>query len=401
MKKSLFVMLTVAGVILASSCNINQENTVNETKYLKESGIVFEENIVLGQDEPIYVERNYITPTETGYYYMVNDFLKFYDKAQEKSIPVCAQANCKHTSETCDAYFDLRKFRTELGIWYYNDKLYMIGTDDNYSEYALWSVNLDGTERDKVTTLYKYEGEQDNIYSITLHRGYLYYALANYDFTEPASLYQVEVKHNAKPKTIYSADESDTTIYRFKGYGDGIFFQQGNYNNGNRDDVENYSADVKYITSEGECYQVLAGPEKFYNIVDNKLYYSSDEGEIYAYDWIADTQELFFDAGAICNISFDEKYVYLDNHYGVKASNELTAEDREIMCISKSGEMVHSLNIHRHASDACIFGDEDYLWMWIYKGIEDPSEMYLSKYDKEQIDEKGIAWDSVETLVYE
>ncbi|MGN1156213.1 MAG: hypothetical protein ACI4TK_08560, partial [Agathobacter sp.] len=102
-----------------------------------------------------------------------------------------------------------------------------------------------------------------------------------------------------------------------------------------------------------------------------------------------------------CNISFDDNYVYLDNTYGVWFSEELSADEREIMCISKNGEKVHALKIHRHASEPCMFGDEDSLWMWMYKGIEDPSEMYLSKYDKSQIGEKGTAWDSVETVTSE
>ncbi|MGN1156090.1 MAG: hypothetical protein ACI4TK_07930, partial [Agathobacter sp.] len=319
MKRGLFITLASIGVLLFCSCNSSKtpDTASEEQKTLTESGIVFDEEIVLGRDEPVYVERNYITPTGTGYYYIVEDYLKYYDKENETSVFVCAQVNCNHKDMNCDAYFDMRQFRTELGIWYYDEKLYMLGTGEDYSEYALWSVNPDGTGREKVTTLYKYEGEQDDIYAITLHRGNLYYALRNDDFTEPANLYRVEVKKNAKPEIIFSADEKETTIYRFKGYGDGIFFQQGTYYNGDRSDEANYSAEVRYVTSAGESFLVLEGPEKFYNIIDNKLYYSTDEGEIYAYDWTSDQQELFYDAGSICNISFDDNYVYLDNTYGV------------------------------------------------------------------------------------
>lgn len=401
----LSVCLLLGSVLTGCGTDEEQEvfSTIQESNLpqLFESDVDFDYESKAGNDAPIYMRDMSVTPTEDGYYYMQGDYLKFFDKSTEKSVFVCTQVTCGHEDEGCDAYFDLRSNRTEQGIWYYDDKLYYIGTGESRSDYALWNMNLDGTDRAKVTDLFKAEGENDFLYAMTIHRGYMYYALSNMDFLEPACIYQVELKQNAKPAVVYTSSDKTTNIYRFKAYGNGIFFQEGFYPNGDIE-TEGYSASVNYLTDNGECYRVLEGPQKFYNIIDGKLFYTTNDGEIRFYDWNTNIEQSFVQGKGIADLSFDSKYIYTDNNKGVLFSEELENDEREIVVYDRQGNVVHTFAIPRHESEDCLWGDEDYLWM-VFAICDDEGGWYgqeLKAYNKKQLETKENEWTTVETTMY-
>lgn len=402
LKRLLCLCLASIGFLMITSCenesiNIKQssvnEDTVNGLVKLSDTNISFDDvEIIPGQDDLSYLDYPFMAVTDEGYYYFENDFLFFFDKSVGASVKVCTQTNCDHANDDCDAYFDIRTFKTMYGIWLVEDKLYVIGSSDDLSEYAVWTLNLDGTNRERLINLFKKEGDEDYIYSICVHHGYLYYTLNNNDFQEAPSLYQVELKKNAKPLVIYTADSENCQLYRLKGYGNGIFFQQGYYPNKNLDDVENYYAVLNYITDDGSCYLAVEGPEKYYNIIDNNVYYTTNNS-IRIYDMKTGEDTEFLKTDRICSISYDENYIYLDDFIGVLMDDNISSDTRKIYVYDYDGNEVCNWNIPTSQSSYCLFGDANYLWMYCYENGGEWSETEtLKALDKSQIASGNAEW---------
>lgn len=79
---------------------------------------------------------------ESGYYYLFNDILMFYDVNADVNMPVCSKTDCKHDSSSCDAYaanstdYDMLDWTGVnvncLGdmVWWESGHIYMIKRDE-------------------------------------------------------------------------------------------------------------------------------------------------------------------------------------------------------------------------------------------------------------------------------
>ena len=88
-------------------------------------------------------------------YYFIGDaaistgserFLYYFDMVNKSVMPLCTKLNCEHNSQDCDAYVP-DKSRVTGGLWYYNNRLYMIERTDEKD----LLVSYDKTGRDKKT----------------------------------------------------------------------------------------------------------------------------------------------------------------------------------------------------------------------------------------------------------
>ena len=81
------------------------------------------DHYVQGADYPMSfyggVDGPYITPAESGYYFLADHYLYYLDEETLKATPLCNRPDCTH-DEDCSAYFDYDSHRF---IQYYEGKL--------------------------------------------------------------------------------------------------------------------------------------------------------------------------------------------------------------------------------------------------------------------------------------
>ena len=94
--------------------------------------------------------------TDKGSYFMCQIggayWLLYIEHGSDTVIKLCGRADCTHTDSDCNAYF-----ATGINICYYDGYLYTYGGDG--SRKGLIRLNLDGTERRMIYTLYDFENE--------------------------------------------------------------------------------------------------------------------------------------------------------------------------------------------------------------------------------------------------
>ena len=342
-------------------------------------------------DDSRYLSWPQIAETEAGYYYFVDDYLRYHDKETNQEVYVCTQVNCTHDSDTCDAYFDMRYYRYESGIWYYDGYLYLLGNEHGLTNYVLYRLQCDGTEREKVADLFSFEGEGDYLQSVIMHRGYLYYSLNNDDVlnNEYSSLYQVSCKPGSEPVELYQTNLERSYVYRIKGYGDGVFFQIGEYLD---EECEQFKGSIWYCTDQGSASMIVDNAQRCYNIVDGKVYYTTDTS-MNIYDIKTEEDSVFCELGMICDISYDSKYIYLDNFYGVLLDDNIPTDTRTVYVMTYDGEVVESWNIPLNISaENCLFGNEEYLWMIQQEEKTGETRRVLCAMEKSQMGTEDEAW---------
>ncbi len=102
-------------------------------------------------------------------FFKCGSILYFFDTQTERAAPLCGKPECTHTGSTCNAYF-----WGLCGFCYYNEKLYWAEWEED--SYYLCSMNIDGSDHEKVQELP--EPFMFNEYSaaMRIHRGYVYMA---------------------------------------------------------------------------------------------------------------------------------------------------------------------------------------------------------------------------------
>ena len=113
-------------------------------------------------------------------------------------MPLCTKLNCEHNSQDCDAYVS-DKSRVTGGLWYYNNRLYMIERTDEKKTEAVLSVNGMSVVSSRQRACFSH--------------GKLYYILTS---EKTQYLYYVQVGTNTQPQfikeysTVYGIRETIT-----------------------------------------------------------------------------------------------------------------------------------------------------------------------------------------------
>jgi len=108
-----------------------------------------------------------------GYYFLMSEYLYYYDKSMEQAVPVCSKADCNHSAADCNAYMG-----DASEINYYDDKIYFIASENGDSEkWFLYSISEDGRQREKVDQVATLESTDMGIsFEFCVHRGYAYFS---------------------------------------------------------------------------------------------------------------------------------------------------------------------------------------------------------------------------------
>lgn len=388
MKKLFFALLCIFlfAFLIGCMAESDRKETINPdmTNHAYSFG---NEEYNIQTDDQVYYSDHQVVSTPDGYYFFDHNLLCFFDRNSKQSVPVCSKINCDHTDENCDANFDWLTYRTEQGIWYFDGYLYLIGSDRDFHDYVLYRINLDGTNREKICDLFHVEGEDNFLSSFVLHRGYLYYSLRDDTYQTPAILYRIDLNDNDKVKEAYEHKIPFSDIHRIRGYGDGVFFQVGTYSN---EELDEYTGSIYYLSHGGEVKEIISGASKNYTIDDGFLYYTSTQ-EIHKVDLASGDDSVFYKSGRICDISFDNQYIYLDDWFGVLLGGGGNTDKRTIKVFTKEGDFVKSMNIPTKQAENCFFGDDGYLFMLWYIDANSPRQV-LKAFDKSQIESGQESW---------
>ncbi len=129
--------------------------------------------------------------SETGYYYIIDNILYFYNINSDINMPLCSKSNCKHKDNSCDAY--VNSINAELAdfscncmegkLFYYNNHLYCIEiTADR--DYYLYQYNTVFSDKKCMARLASIKEEQrmvTNAGACLISNGYLYFFTSTMD----------------------------------------------------------------------------------------------------------------------------------------------------------------------------------------------------------------------------
>jgi len=319
-------------------------------------------------DYQSYFDRPCITKGEKGYYYWLDNRIYYYDTATEQNVALCSKAECKHSDETCNAYFnedfsgDKDSFVNSY-VQYYDGSLYVVGVDPK-GKVNLYKVAADGSSRDRYMTLFKQNinsvsGDQmiaDFTYpDICIHRGYVYYI--NNMESEP-KLYRAKLGSD-RSEVIYENEGTHSTTYRIKPYGDRVYFQSGNFTDEDQVNVEGgiYAYDIE--KQKVSLYKESAISD--YLFYEDTLYYSTAEGICRA------AEEKGSDDDRIIETKSSHADFFLLNEQTIAYM-----DDRDMVVCDFKDKKEHVIRDDR--MDVCYFGDGS---IFFAGGAEDSASVLL------------------------
>lgn len=182
MKKYKFTILCILAFLL-TGCDKDNSAT----------GIIAENNNSIFVDFEYDQERaqqlSYGSPmaiSESGYYYILNKILYFYDIEKDINTPLCSDILCKHVDESCAAYVFTTSCTTEgdlscncmdKRIFYYDKSLYMVERTKD-SDFYLYRYDSGFNNKEQIVKLASMKEKNTMVVDAnvaTISNGYLYY----------------------------------------------------------------------------------------------------------------------------------------------------------------------------------------------------------------------------------
>lgn len=305
---------------------------------ISQDDIVYEFNT---DDQPDTANKVY---TSDGIYSIdyseeteIDNILTFYDYQTKQVVPVCNKANCSHNTKDCNAVFSDSRYPSLINISYYNENLYVMAQNDGYL--CLERISLDGSSRNVSCEFARVETDvdedEDGMKTTStyypnwiIHRGYAYYA-TSYPGSGKAELMRVKLDSEEKAEVLYSMEGEYPELYRVRGYGNGIYFQMGNYTDDSMTDID--AALYVYNVDTGKISEVASDVIKYYTIGENVVFYFDEDDNITKYDVLTKKRKVFCetekgDYGSQYTLFIkNDKFYYIYSNYD-KDMNEIVHE---------------------------------------------------------------------------
>ena len=329
--RKLFYLIPAFAVMIFVGCS-NKGRSSENVDY-EYSDYVFD------NDAPQYYMSNSSAAAPSGYYFIGDAaistgserFLYYFDMVNKSVMPLCTKLNCEHNSQDCDAYVS-DKSRVTGGLWYYNNRLYMIERTDEKD----LLVSYDKTGRDKKTEAVLSVNGMSVVSSrqrACFSHGKLYYILTS---EKTQYLYYVQVGTNTQPQfikeysTVYGIRETITLypvgekvyVKLVSGITDvtnDYILESIDINDNNVSKVYDYMSDGSifrgeaddwnngaYIDESGNMYFISLTEDSY--ILNKMNTVSKDNEEIFVIDLSQDTgkKEAYTDF-----LGIDDKYIYI------------------------------------------------------------------------------------------
>lgn len=230
-------------------------------------------------DNTVYTGEGCYTLRQTDNDVQHGWLLMYEDAASGLQVPVCGKADCSHETEDCNAYFEETRYPLS-NIWYYLDSVYLFCVEEDY--YAIEKVPGDGAKRSISCRLYRTgtDAEMDDdgtmviaqtyYPELALHRGYAYFS-SYYPGAGECGLYRVRLDSSEGSELLCTQEGEYPILYRLKGYGNGLYFQKGNFENqeGTEVDISLFAWNI----DTGTITEVAENVVRNYTIGNGGVYY--------------------------------------------------------------------------------------------------------------------------------
>lgn len=244
-----------------------------------------------------------------------------YDRSNGVCGELCNKPECKHDSDSCNAFVNNAPTSAST-LSYYDDFLYYI--ELNGSKVELKKQTVDGSNKETVTQLYEFveEGESDfslRSLSLKVYGGYAYFVADEINplmgISEKSSILKINLENGEKKEFV-----------SLEGKNIGIDILQITDNTVDYMVTEFDEAMEKIYSSIMSCNIDNGKEETLLNkiegmnsatIVDNKIYYKVMYENVYAYDIESNETKCIIECveekDKLETICSDGRYLYIDN----------------------------------------------------------------------------------------
>ena len=309
MKKRILYMLilmTLGIMVACSKRNGSQNDSPQKSGFAKRMGAISPEST----DDGVYLFS--LIDSDLG-------ILSYWNLTSETCVPLCSKANCTHTDETCDAWFKEPNYGT---LQKYEDKIYLwCGFQGSL---ALYSENLDGTERKKVCG-FSAEDRTGNWVDSSVVSGDFCYINMSFGQDRKGSdirgIYRISLTNGTAKLIRMNNEDADWTEHRLDDvvYDNGkVYYKITEYRTGEaRSRVFEYNPISETDTVIFETDAVIS-----HIIAENKLYYTkyeTDKDKVFVVDLKTGSETSFLVPFA-GYLTYDGTYLYIMNtedEYGI------------------------------------------------------------------------------------
>lgn len=356
MKKALSkLLLLIVFVFLISmfGCSANQIRI-----YPEQNSEIYVQN----EDNQNFLELySDIALTDSGYYFINNNLLYFFDRQSKETLIVCNKINCAHNDENCSAYFSILSFYP-VELAYYDNALYVMGWESegaNIHHNYIYQISLDSYKRKKAAFLYDSNGTDSSAF--ILHRGYVYFTYGSGNMKEGnAVLYRTQLGNTKRKKaeTVFEYNAVGADIFGLSAYGNNIFFTSASY----KDTKGNgYRTVLNCIDIHSLKAKEIISDNKYSYFADGTYVYYQRDGKTVNRINLTNAEDTFFcNTDAPCYISADNHYLYFDNQQAMMIDKNI--KKRKITAVDKRTKDPLPLISPKNADDECLFGGDDFMF---------------------------------------
>ena len=350
MKRIIFAVLVCA--VLLSGCTKTTDSESLKKEVVPIEGFTNTEYNPETDNQYYFSENSDSVAVDGGYYINYAGFLYFFDKKSKENHPVCSNLSCDHKTENCDAYLGDASY-----LQYYEGYLYYVIYDYDNKDAILYRKSLDGSVVEKISKILR----ADIIPNIIIHRGYAYFA---WDSKNDSTLYRIKLEKDAVREKLFVYDEKFYPgIFRMKGYGDGVMFEASHDLN---DDYTGAVFNLYYYDSNENAVKLVKediGGE--YTVADRMIYYYK-RGGVYQYDISTKTESMFYPIEEMVGISYDDRYLYLDNINAMNM-NQISEKEHRVYVVDTNGQLIDTIPMPEYS---CFYGDKDFIFQDIPIGYQ-------------------------------
>ena len=256
--------------------------------------------------------------TEEGYY-VVNpgngSEIEYIDTKSDKATTLCNKPGCKHNNELCNAYFE----HGINSLVYYDNYLYVSSSDtEDAMTHCLYRVSLDGSERVKVTDMYRSDEEEGYILEgFLIHRGKGYLVI---NWTEESteeseqSIYEVPLSGGEKEE-VFTVTGCNPCIQFVFSNGNYVYYTVDTSNS----ETDKWEQKTYKLNVADDTTEEIDLPQDhiFLAEIDGKIYSmiksNDDKNEIYVTDDSGTTNSLYLYESDMPIVYRDREYLYWDN----------------------------------------------------------------------------------------
>lgn len=368
-KKRKYLLAAVAAILLLGisvAVFIRLHNTAEETQKMDYTHLTDMQADT--DDSQSYWSTNghNFAKAEGGYYFLneTANSLMFFDSETKEYIPVCAKPECEHNNSSCDAY--LASGSHLIGsVYYYKGYIYLFKLVNGKA--ALEQITSDGSSRRVIAEVIPNNGTS-SLY-MAFHAGYAYiydhsgHLHLDEEYTE--SIIEVCLE-TGELKNVYEITGVNMAIDNAKSFGDKLFFvvEQSCKNEetgitalkGQGLFAYDYNTHEVYCINKSDIY------DYFMDIENNALYYYINGEGLYKADIDTMDSRLIYaatDQMDMCQVSYDGKYLYLNNLRWCGYKN-VSRKYGSCIVLDTNGEIVNEIPCSGFLH--IYYGDSEYMF---------------------------------------